>query len=390
MSDYVRGTQASFEAEFFDFDGSAMVPADPESWPAVVIRDPDSIVQATGVGLKIADGKYRFNWFVPVAGTLTAEGVAWTIDWSFVTSGGHTRSFGEKFGVVDRIEATPEERSHTYLTNDGGTVRATIRVERRLDEVTLTCKTATGSPLWSVAGVASNTLEGAANNPGRLINEVAQDGEYLYYYDVGPLVAGEYQLHWSTLESVVSERHIVVQIVRAAPDLFWHYNAELRTLIDKLQKSQEFVQAYTDADVYSYVKGGIDILNFYNPPTDFVLHDIPLQGSRGLRTALIYCAAVHAINSQQILEVELQFDHSGQTVTLNYNHDYSGVLSNFQAVLDRFAEAKLHIFRKAQGAAFSGARIKNYRWTNRVFRLDASLRGLVPPGGAAIWRNLGI
>lgn len=390
MSDYVRGTQAIFSAEFFDFDGAAMTPADPESWPAVTIRDPDSTVQVTGVGLKIQDGKYQFTWFVPVAGTLTAEGTSWVIDWSFVTSNGHTKQYSEKFGVVDRIEATPEERSHTYLTNDGGTIRATIRCERSLDEVTLTLKTATGSPLYVINGKATNTTQSDPNNPNRLINEVAQDGEYLYYYDVGPLTAGEYQLHWNTLESVVGERNIVVQIVRAAPDLFWHYNAELRTLIDKLQKSQEHVQAYTDADVYSYVKGGVDILNFYNPPTDFVLHDIPLQGSRGLRTALIYCSAVHAINSQQILEVELQFDHSGQTVTLNYNHDYSGVLSNFQAVLDRFAESKLHIFRKAQGAAFSGARIKNYRWTNRVFRLDQSLRGLVPPGGAAIWRNLGI
>lgn len=390
MSDFVRGTQAIFEADFFDFDGAPMTPADADSWPAVVIRDPDGTVVATGVGMKINDGQYQFGWFVPVAATLTSDGTTWNIDWSFVTSNGHTRASNEKFGVVDRIEATPEERSHTYLTNNGGTIRATIRVERKLDEVVLTFKDASGTGRWSIDGVASNATQGNATNPNRLINEVAQDGEYLYYYDVGPLSAGEYQLHWNILESEVSERHVIVQVVRAAPDLFWHYNAELRTLIDKLQKSQEIVQAYTDADVYSYVKGGLDILNFYNPPTDFVLGDIPLTGSRGLCTALIYTSAMHAINAQQILEVELSFDHSGQTVTLNYNHDYSGVLSNLQAILERFAESKMHIFRKSQGAAFSGARIKNYRWTNRVFRLDRSLRGVVPPGGAALWRNLGI
>lgn len=390
MSEFVRGTQATFEANFFDFDGSPMTPADPESWPAVTIKDPDDTVVATGVGLFVDDGQYRFTWFVPSAATLTADGTTWSIDWSFVTQHGHTRTSAEKFGIVDRIEATPEERSHTYLTNAGGAVRALIRCERKLDECVLTLKTATGSTIWTVSGIASNATQADSTNPNRLINEVAQDGEYVYMYDVGPLNAGEYQLHWNYLESIVSERHVAVQIVRAAPDLFWHYNAELRSLIDRLRKSQDIVQAYTDADVYSYVKGGLDILNFYNPPTDFVLADIPLVGSRGLRTALIYTSAVHAINSQQILEVELSFDHSGQTVTLAYNHDYSGVLSNLQAVLDKFAEAKMHIFRKAHGAAFSGARIKNYRWTNRVFRLDQSLRGLVPPGGAALWRNIGI
>ncbi|KKN41376.1 hypothetical protein LCGC14_0723970 [marine sediment metagenome] len=390
MSDHIRGTQAIFAAEFFDFDGAPMTPADAESWPAVVIRDPDGTVVVTGVGMKIADGRYQFGWFVPTSATMTAEGLPWTIDWSFVTSNGHTRAETEKFGVVDRIESTPEERSHTYLTNNGGTIRATIRSERKLEEVVLTVKNTGGGTLYTVAGVATNAVQSNNANPNRLVNEVAQDGEYLYYYDVGPLTSGEYQLHWNILESVVSERHVIVQIVRAAPDIFWHYNAELRTLIDKLQKSQSIQQAYTDADVYSYVKGGLDILNFYNPPTDFVLGDIPLTGSRGLRTALIYTSAIHAINAQQILEIELSFDHSGQTVTLGYNHDYSGVLSNLQAVLERFAESKMHIFRKSQGAAFSGARIKNYRWTNRVFRLDRSLRGIVPPGGAALWRNLGI
>lgn len=390
MAEYVRGTQASFEASFFDFDGSPMQPADPESWPQIAIYDPDDTVIATGVGNWIADGQYRFNWFVPTSATLTTDQTSWRIEWAFVTSNGHTRGSTEHFSVADRIEATPEERSHTYLTNDGGTVRAAIHCPRKLDEIVLTIKSAYGSTQQTISGIATNDLQGSDSNPNRLINEVAQDGEYLYYYDVGPFTAGEYQLHWNTLESTVAERNVIVQIVRAVPDLFWHYNAELRTLIDKLQKSQEISQGYTDADVFSYVKGGLDILNFFPPTTNWVLNDIPLTGSRGIRTAVIYAAAIHAINAQQILEIELSFDHTGQIVTLNYNHDYSGVLGNLQAVLENFAEAKSQVFRKAQGAAFSGARLKNYRWTNRVFKLDQTLRGIVPPGGAALWKNLGI
>lgn len=391
MADLVRGTQHNFQAEFKEFDGSPMIPTDSENWPQVVIKDTEGTVVATGVGRQIADGKWQFPWFVPVNADLTAEDEAWTIDWTLVTANGHSRSVSEIFRIIDRIESTPDEQQQSYLTNDGGTIRVLMRRPNRLHRVKLDIKNGINSEPWlSVTKVATNSTQSDPDNPYRLINEVRQDGEYVYYYDVGPLSAGEYQFHWTLQESSVSPIDVEVQIGRAVPDIFWHYNVELRALIDKLQKSQDIIQSYGDADVYSYVKGGLDILNFINPPTNFVLYDIPLTGSRGLRTALIYTSAVHAINAQQILEVELNFDHSGQTVTLSYNHDYSGVLSALQAVIDRFAESKIKIFRRAHGVAYSGARVKNFRWQNRVFRLDQTLRGIVPPGGAALWRNLGI
>jgi len=391
MPELVRGTRATFEAEFLDMSNQPLVAADPATWPQIVIKDPDATVIATGVGSLIGTGVYRFSWFVPVDATLTTDETAWRIDWTFVTSNGHSRAWTEQFAVVDRIESTPEERQQTYLTNDGGTLRALLRWPQRLYKVRMELRTATGSDvLMSTDGVATNKQEEDNTNPRRLLNEKAQDGEYIYYYDVCGLNAGEYQFHWTIQESEVSPIDVEVQIARAAPGLFWHYNVELRTLIDKLQKHAGMVQAYSDSDIYSYVKGGLDILNIYNPPTNFTLQDIPLTGSRGLRTVLLYTSAVHAINAQQIMEVELSFDHSGQTVTLNYNHDYSGVLANLAAVLERYAEAKTHIFRLSQGAAFSGARVKNYRYSNRVYRLNQTMRGVVPPGGAALWKNLGL
>lgn len=391
MAELVRGTRAQFEAEFLDMAGQPMVAADPASWPQLVIKDPDDTVIVTGVGAPLGLGKYRFSWFVPVDAALTTDETAWRIDWSMVTSTGHSHAWTERFAVVDRIESTPEERQQTYLTNDGGTIRALLRWPQRLYKIKLEMRTAAGSEiLLSADGVATNALEEDASNPQRLINEKAQDGEYIYYYDVCGLSAGEYQFHWIIQESEISPIDLEVQIGRAAPGLFWHYNVELRMLVDKLQKHSGMVQAYSDSDIYSYVKGGLGILNFYPPPTNFSLQDIPLTGSRGLRTALIYTSAIHAINAQQIMEVELNFDHSGQTVTLNYNHDYSGVLGNLAGVLEKYAEAKAHIFRLSQGAAFSGARVKNYRYTNRVYRLNQTMRGVVPPGGAALWKNLGI
>lgn len=391
MAKHVRGTQAVFEALFQNPDGSPMTAADPESWPQLSIRDPEENVIATGVGSAVGDGRFRFTWFVPVNATMNTEDTSWRINWSFVTFNGHTRGVEERFDVIDKIESTPEERSHSYLTNDGGVIRAMLRVPRKLKYVDLQIKSALGSEiLVHVPGVASNALEASSDNQYRLINEVAQDGEYIYYYDIGPLTAGEYQFHWTVQETDVSERMVYVQIGRAAPDVFWHYDAELRVLIDKLQKSANIKQGYTSADVYSYIKSGIDLLNNIAPPTNFVLLDIPLNGSRGLRTVLIYTSALHAILAQHIMDVELNFDHTGQIVTLSYNHDYTGILTQIENVLEKFKESKPHIFRLAQGAVYSGARVKNYRYTNRVYRLDQALSGIAPPSGAAFWRNIGL
>lgn len=391
MPECVRGTQVQFTADFFDFDGTAMVPVDSENWPQVVIRDGSSSVVATGVGRVVAAGRYTFPWFVPVAATLSTEDTLWRIDWTFVTTGGHTRSSTESFSVVDRIESTPEERQQTYITNDGGTVRARLRWPTKLHAVQLSVKSySNASALLTISGVATNDSEGDAGNPQRKINEVVQNGEYVYYYDVGPLRAGEYQFHWTIQESTISPIDVNVQIARAVPDMFWHYNAELRMLIDKLQKHVGMPQAYSDADLYSYLKGGVDIVNFIPPSTNWTLTDIPLSGSRGVRTAVIFGSAIYGLNAQQVLEIELNFDHTGQTVTLGYSHDYAGPIGNMLGYLDKFAEAKKSIFRLAQGAAFSGGRARNFRGSNRVFRLDQALRSITPSGSGALWQNLGI
>lgn len=390
MPEHVRGTQVQFTAEFFDFDGAAMVPADPENWPQVVIRDGAANVVSTGVGRITAAGRYVFPWFVPATATLSTDDAPWRIDWTFVTSGGHTRASTETFAVVDRIESAPEERQQTYITNDGGTIRARLRWPTKLYNIKLVVKSYSSSAaLLTVEGVATNDTE-ASCSPKRKINEVVQNGEYVYYYDVGPLRSGEYQFHWTIQESAVSPIDVNVQIGRAVPDVFWHYGVELRTLIDKLQKHVGMVQAYSDADLYSYVKAGVDFVNFIAPSTNWTLQDVPLTGSRGVRTAVLFGSAIYGLNAQQVMEIELNFDHSGQTVTLNYNHDYSGPIGNMLGYLDKFAEAKKSIFRLAHGAAYSGGRVRNYRSSNRVFRLDQALRGVIPSGGAAMWQSLGI
>ena len=84
---------------------------------------------------------------------------------------------------------------------------------------------------------------------------------------------------------------------------------------------------------------------------------------------LLY-AAMWGLTAQQILEIELSFDHGGQTVQLNYNHDYGSVFSQIDNMLARFTESKQHMYRIAQGPGRVGVRPKNWRFTQRVWRVD--------------------
>ena len=387
--DVVRGTQASFEATFTDLGGSAMVPTNADQYPQIIISDAAAATVTTSVGSSLGSGKYKFLWFVPETASLTTNTEKWTIQWIFVTSSGHTATHVEEFSIVDKIESTPEELSQTFLSRDGGTFRVLIRRPTQLYKVALTIKTQ-GGIIDQVNGIATTVIEKDSGHQNRLIQEKVQDGEYVYFYDTDALSIGEYYFFWDIQESEVSEINTDIQVGRVVPDVFWHYATELRILVDKLQKKAGTLQAYSSADLYSYLLNGLDMVNFIYPTTNFRLTEIPLSGSRGLRTAIIYASAIDALHAQQIMEVELSFDHSGQTVTLSYNHDYSGILASLQGMLDKFAEGKKHLKRIMEGAAYSGARVRSYRSIRRVHRLDRSLTGFATISGGGLYAALGL
>jgi hypothetical protein len=65
-------------------------------------------------------------------------------------------------------------------------------------------------------------------------------------------------------------------------------------------------------------------------------------------------------------------------VTLNYNHDYGGALTAINEILAKFAEAKMHIYRQAEGTGGVAVRPLNWSLSKRVFRADRGFAGIVP------------
>lgn len=392
---FARATSAVFEATFVDMDGEPIVPVDPNSYPAVVVKDPSGVTISSGVGKPLGRGKYSFRWFVPQDAEINTVDHPWSIAWFFVTALGHNKDYQESFNVVDKVEPEPEERKWTYLSRTNKNERIFLPLDTQPEALGLDILD-TSDQIYVSISPAANTVtvdeEQASISVAlcsRKIGRISRDGRYHYYFDTDPLSIGEYLIFWRIRETIVSPEDEIQQLLRVPEMNFWRLLQPLRILIDKLQKRVGWPQAYSDSDVYEYILRGVDMANIVQPTTNWTLGAIPIRSSRGVIDAVLLYAAMWGLIAQQVLETELQFDHGGQTVQLTYNHDYSGIFGQINELLGKFAESKQHIYRIANGPGLVGVRPKNWRYNNRVWRVDNWGSGS-PYDVAALATSLGL
>jgi len=373
---FSRATWSVFEASFLDMDGAPLPSADPLMYPSIAVKDPSGTTLATSVGKTLGSGKYSFRWFVPENAEINTSDRPWSIAWFFLTATGHNKDFEESFSVVDSVEPEPEDRQWTYLARVGKSERLFLPLDIRPEEIGLDILDSSDKLILSIPTACNTVTEevrlATMQEPiiTRKIGRIARDGRYHYFFDTDPLSYGEYLIFWKIRETIVSPEDEVQQLLRVPVMAFWRLAQPLRMLIDKLQKRVGWPQSYADSDLYEYILRGLDMANLTQPTTNWSLSSIPIGASRGVLDAILLYAAMWGLTAQQVLETELSFDHSGQTVTLNYNHDYSGVFGHINGLLDKFAESKQHIFRIANGPGYVGVRPKNWRYNNRVWRVD--------------------
>ena len=370
---FARSTAAVFEASFLDQDGKALPAA--RGFPSVQIKKPDGEKVADGLGQSIGQGKYRFTWFVPEDAEINTPDRTWSIDWFFATVSGHNRDTTEHFSVIDKIEADPDERKWTYITKVGERERIILRLPERPFQIGFQVLDNSNALIASIfdeeAKITSDKVEQIKEtDPNRLLGRVPQNGEFAYYYDTEPLNVGEFIIFWKVRDTIVSPMENLLQVIRVPEMNFWRFNPSLRMFLDKFRKRIGAVQAYSDSDLYEYLIRGLGLINAIAPTTNWTLNSIPPRVLSGVAEMVILGASIWALHAQQILEIELSFTHGGQTVTLDYNHDYGGVISSIRDLLSNFIEkGKQDIFRKATGAGIVGVRPKNYRYYQRVYRV---------------------
>lgn len=174
---------------------------------------------------------------------------------------------------------------------------------------------------------------------------------------------GELTLVWDT------DIEDYYQIINVPPMTMLPTINRVRFIIDRVIKRVEEPQAYLDSDLVAAIYGGLEYLNAWNPLTYYVLTDMPV----GLSPFLVYASAWYALNSQFMLESDLAFSYSGQSLSLDY--DRTGPI---ESEIGRLQEYMSEHLTKAKKTLLRGQ-------TQGVVGLTSSGLG---PGIAEVRKNL--
>lgn len=309
----VRTREFTFRRSFW-LDQAAGIPMLPDgsgAYPQLSIFDINGQLVATGMAA--IDGtapNYKFPFLVPADAILSTDDRRWRAEWLMVTDTGRQVQSVDEFDVRDVDVTETEVRELSYLAMENMPFRVRLRLPTQVASITF-------------------LLRQSPNTQNILIPETSVvpfiiDGDtVVYYFDIGPNILvsspsgqSSYQVIWSIQETATSSTDFVWQVIEVPPGKLLTDFVDLRRQIDRIQKKQGQVQAYADSDIMGYLREGIGILNSIHPANlVFDLTTVPPL----LHPWWILASMLVALTSQQIVEIDLAFQFSGQAVTLDYD-----------------------------------------------------------------------
>jgi len=368
---FLRGETATFTIHFYaDAAGTVpLVPLDVALYPAYSIYDINNQVIQSGVGQpEITPGRYKTNFLVSKTVPLSNDTARWRIEWTMVSVDDRQVDFVEEFDVRDETITAAETREISFVTLAGNTYRAVLRLPDVANEVFLDVYVADqfNTP------IVSNASEGIGG-----ILRVADGDSIVYYFDIlGSKLGGNctFNLIWKIRNTPIEPFQFVYQVLSSVSPSVLGSITSLRHILDKLLKRRGIAQAYEDSHLLEYLQKGHQLVNSTYPTTYYGFGGLP-----GVFDVFhILYSAWYGLQAQQILEVELGFNFSGQTVTLDYDHQ--GALADIGGRWTDFIEknlgpAKMSVVRRTQASGAVGGR--SYRLLEPTFTYRvASYRGI--------------
>ncbi len=379
-----RGSDVVFEESFFtdpDTQTDPIVPLNPATQPAVVIRAPDGQIVRELVARPVTPGTWRVEVRIPSDGMVSTVSSKWSAEWNIHTASGRDVTLIRRFDVVEQRTPGVEDKALSILVRDGGSARPSIRLP--------------ADPYFISASLyrrrVRNSVETFSYVPGNLaastIKRTVEGSEVVYYFDTPTLKAGEYVAIWDTRASETAQLDSQERLIRVHPQAASFMFRPLRALIDMLRKRANWVQGYTTDDLYEYLLRGVDTLNMVFPTTSWGLNDLPL-GIGGTENALTIAAAIQALAAQHILAVETEFDFGGQTVPLKVDRraGYAEALDKMEHLLEDWKKSKLGIVRRMSGPGAVGVRMVQRRSLGIVVPVSSGQGG----GSFSLLSSLGL
>ena len=365
----VRKATHVFRNAFFADDAQTvpLVPLDASRYPSFQIVDINGQIISSGLAtLDGTAGNYRVEFSVPHDAAISNDDRRWRLEWLMIDQNNRQLEKTTEFDVRDvEVTSTPV-RDIKLLAMCDQPLRLFIRELHRPYSITLNVTDTAGN---SVVG-DTVVWPGPADT---MLTEVTENETFVYYYDVpaDTLSAGStYQAVFQIRSSVGSVAQHAFQVIEVPPTAALQYFPALRMCIDKYQKRRNLLQAYQDSDIYEYLIRGLEIVNGWNPVTSFQMTTLPSP----LVPFWLMAGQLWGLNAQFLLETDLQFSFSGQTVTLDYDHT-----GNIDTAISRATDfireglgpAKTAIYRRQAGVGtFAG---RGYRYSglhNFVFPLS--------------------
>lgn len=370
-----RSELARFHVSFFKDAGltQPVVPLDAGEYPAYAIYNPDNICVFKGVGEPFGGaGNYQVKYKIPDDAILSNDTKRWRIEWFMVSDDNRQFTYKQEFDVIDTAVTASDHRELKFITIAGKDFRAIFRLTFEPDFLQLdvsrggfdaTVMSATYSPATATTG------------PIKMVN----DGDSKVFYCDIPgslisIVGSEYNLLWSVRPTVTDTTQFAVNHLYTVNAYIMSLATSLRMLIDKFQKRLGTVQAYEDSDLVEYLQRGAELLNSSYPTTQYSIFSIPGP----LRVFHILAAAMYGLNAQQLLEIDLGFSFSGQSVTLDYDHasQIDGVIGRWQTYIsENLPAAKMGIVRATSPVGTFAGRMYRYNSINNYTYKVASQAG---------------
>ena len=328
----IQGGQYTFEMALIPCEGG--IPTDPDEYPAPVpveptinIVDPDGSTVTVAVGTRTDVGIYSYLFTCGIGAILSDS---WYIQWA-ATIGGQYIEWREYFKVVDRTVADPKYANPNQLSSMK-TEEYVLAIANRSERVFLETKVGRDyvQPLFPPTLNVYDMSEQIVETP--VVSSVpGQVG--VFYCDVasGTLQFKDYyyMMVWDYYLTPTEPRRTVLQTLWTAPLSLLRALPDIRGLMDKAQKPADRVQGYSDQELARYLNMGVHIFNRKPPVTGFTWSTMNGDAYPWVMT----CAMLYGLKAQMLLEVDQDFEATGQTISIRWQH-----FSNLQSFVQQAAQ----------------------------------------------------
>lgn len=353
MQTVYRGQAATFEATFLE-KGQRVVPHDPDTFPSFAIYDPTGATVTTGIGTDLGAGKWRATWNVPTG----AKAGDCKIIWVMVSNTQRTYTQTQRFTLREQNNSTEileDPDSFVFWPQVGD--RVTLLTEQPKYNMTLQMVMANGGSGLPIGTWTEQTTLLDGTSPD--IKSETIGSQTLYWVDLPGYGLGEWLLMWSYRDYPNGPTQRKVKHLYVPSTLFWELHPAVADVLDRIQKNAKATPfGYYEDDLLKYMQMGFKMLNRFKPLTNWDVNDPTYP--RAFDHFLIEASAFWACKSREIGSGELQFNYSGQEVTLDVDRSsvYATQTQAFADDINNYFKAeKINWYRSSYAPARLGLRL---------------------------------